>query len=75
MGWPQWKVGVEYDGPQHWNDPRHHYDDVGRQEFFAASGWRIVRVVAEHVRRDPAGIVARADGALRAAGWRPEAAL
>ncbi len=75
MGWPQWKVGVEYDGSQHWNDPRQHYDDIGRQEFFAHRGWRIVRVVAEHVRRNPPGIVARADGALRAAGWRPEATL
>jgi hypothetical protein len=22
MGWPEWKVGVEYDGEQHWTDAR-----------------------------------------------------
>lgn len=22
MGWPEWKVGVEYDGEQHWTNPR-----------------------------------------------------
>jgi len=22
MGWPEWKVGVEYEGEQHWTDPK-----------------------------------------------------
>jgi very-short-patch-repair endonuclease len=76
MGWPQWKVGVEYDGVQHWEDPRQHRGDVERLEFFAASGWRIVRVVADHVRREQHGsneIVVRAEKALSDAGWRREA--
>ena len=28
MGWPEWKVGVEYDGQQHWNDPKQHGGDI-----------------------------------------------
>ena len=70
MGWPQWKVGVEYDGIQHWQTPEQHRDDIARLEFLAAQGWRIVRVVAEHLRH-PDRIVARVQTALRAAGWRP----
>jgi very-short-patch-repair endonuclease len=69
MGWPQYKVGVEYDGMQHWQDPAQHGGDIERLEFFAGLGWRIVRVVAEHVRDNPQGIVHRAEAALRAAGW------
>lgn len=68
MGWPEWKVGVEYDGQQHWNDPRQHGVDIARLEEFQERGWRIVRVVAEHLR-SPESIVHRAELALRAAGW------
>jgi hypothetical protein len=31
MGWPQWRVGVQYDGPQHWSDPDRHARDVDQQ--------------------------------------------
>ncbi len=68
MGWPEWKVGVEYDGQQHWNDPRQHGGDIERLELFQDLGWRVVRVVAEHLRY-PQGIVDRAERALRSAGW------
>ena len=27
MGWAEWKVGVEYDGPQHWATPADHARD------------------------------------------------
>jgi very-short-patch-repair endonuclease len=64
MGWPQWKVGVEYDGEQHWTDPRRHAEDIERLEFLAAQGWTIVRVVARQLRYDRAGIVARVRRAL-----------
>ncbi len=70
MGWPQWKVGVEYDGAQHWTDPGIHAGDIDRLEFLAGLGWRIVRVSAAHLRFDKPGIVRRAEDALRAAGWR-----
>jgi hypothetical protein len=41
---PEWKVGVEYDGEQHWTDPNRHAEDIERLEYLAAQGWIIVRV-------------------------------
>jgi very-short-patch-repair endonuclease len=68
MGWPEWKVGVEYDGAQHWTDELQHAGHIDRLDYFAGLGWRIVRASAVHLRRDPQGIVCRAAEALRAAG-------
>lgn len=68
LGWPQWKVGVEYDGAQHWTDPAQHAGDIDRLEFFADLGWRMVRVSANHLRNQPEGVVRRAVAALLAAG-------
>jgi very-short-patch-repair endonuclease len=64
MGWPEWKVGVEYDGEQHWTNPRRHAEDIERLEYLAAQGWTIVRVSARQLRYDRAGIVARVRRAL-----------
>ena len=75
MGWPQFKVGVEYDGVQHWTDADQHAEDIDRLEFLAGLGWCIVRVSARHLRDDRYGIVCRATAALRAAGWSPETAV
>jgi very-short-patch-repair endonuclease len=68
MGWPDYRVGVEYDGEQHWSDPREHAGDINRLEYLAGLGWTIVRVSAWHLRRDRDGIVRRAAEALRARG-------
>jgi very-short-patch-repair endonuclease len=69
MGWPEYQVGVEYDGEQHWSDPLEHAGDINRLEYLAGLGWTIVRVSAWHLRRDREGIVRRAAEALRARGW------
>jgi hypothetical protein len=50
MGWPQWKVGVEYDGEQHWTNPDDYADDIERLEFLAAQRWTIVRVSSRQLR-------------------------
>jgi very-short-patch-repair endonuclease len=68
MGWDNWKVGVEYDGKQHWTDPAIRDRDVDRQAELEALGWRIVRVSAGMLRYRPISIVERARTALRAAG-------
>jgi very-short-patch-repair endonuclease len=72
MGWPEWKVGVEYDGEQHWTDPKEHADDITRLEFLAAQGWIIVRVSARQLRFDTAGILNRVREALLRAGCPPQ---
>ena len=64
MGWPEWKVGVEYDGAQHWTDPERHAEDIERLEYLAAQGWTIVRVSARQLRYDRPGIVMRVRRAL-----------
>ncbi|HYJ55661.1 MAG TPA: DUF559 domain-containing protein [Mycobacterium sp.] len=68
MGWDSWKVGVEYDGKQHWTDPTVRTRDIDRQSDLEAQGWRIVRVSADMLRDRPDTIVARTRLALRAAG-------
>lgn len=64
MGWPEWKVGVEYDGEQHWTDPNCHAEDIERLEYLAAQGWIIVRVGARQLRYDRAEILAHVRRAL-----------
>ncbi|MGE2733659.1 hypothetical protein [Mycolicibacterium vaccae] len=68
LGWPSYRVGVEYDGGQHWTDPRAHAEDIGRLEFLAARGWIIVRVSARHLR-DVDDVLRRSESALRRRGW------
>ncbi|TSD98147.1 DUF559 domain-containing protein [Skermania sp. ID1734] len=68
LGWQRWKVIVEYDGAQHWTDPRQRSHDIERTAALEAMGWRIVRVDADLLRRRPHILVARVRAALRAAG-------
>jgi restriction endonuclease-like protein len=68
MGWEEWKVGVEFDGAQHWTDSAQRTRDIDRLAELEARGWTIVRVSADMVRHRPDVVVARARNALRAAG-------
>jgi AbiEi antitoxin C-terminal domain/Protein of unknown function (DUF559) len=69
MGWEQWRVGVEYDGAQHWTDSRQRANDIDRLSALAAMGWVIIRVSGELLRYRRGTLIARVDSALRAAGW------
>ena len=64
MGCPQWKVGVEYDGPHHWTVPTDYANDIERLEFLASQRWTIVRVSGRQLRRDRPGILRRVRAAL-----------
>jgi Protein of unknown function (DUF559) len=68
MGWEEWKVGVEFDGAQHWTDPVQRTRDIDRLAELHDRGWTIIRVSAEMLRYRPYVVVARARGALLAAG-------
>lgn len=70
MGWPEYKVGVEYDGEQHWTNPSIRARDIDQQAELEALGWRIIRVSAEMLRYRPNTIVTRTRAALYAAGRR-----
>jgi hypothetical protein len=68
MGWADWKVGVEYDGEQHWTDPGIRAHDIEWQADIEALRWRIIHVSADMLRHRPHVIVERVRDALRAAG-------
>jgi hypothetical protein len=68
MGWEEWKVGVEFDGAQHWTDPAQRSRDIDRLAELEARGWAIIRVSADMLRRRPHVVIARVHRALLAAG-------
>ncbi len=67
MGWPQWKVAVEYDGVQHWTDSRQRSWDIDRIALLEQAGWVVVRVSAEMLSR-PHVFLERVRAKLCAAG-------
>jgi hypothetical protein len=68
MGWEEPKVGVEFDGAQHWTDPAQRTRDIDRLAELEARGWTIIRVSADMLRHRPHVVVARVRHALLAAG-------
>lgn len=68
MGWPEWKVGVQYDGIQHWTDPKQRTKDIDQDAEYRELGWRIVRVGADLLRHRQRAIITRTREALQAAG-------
>ena len=63
MGWPELKVAVEYDGAQHWTDPRQRRRDIERLADLDRLGWIVIRVSSDMLRT-PASVVARVRNAL-----------
>lgn len=68
MGWARWKVGVQYDGIQHWTDPQQRARDIDQDVAYRDLGWRIVRVGADLMKYRQASVIGRTLAALRAAG-------
>lgn len=71
LGYEQLRVGVEYDGPQHWTDPAQRARDIERSTALLDLGWTIIRVTSELLWYRRGTFVGRVDAAMRAAGWRP----
>jgi hypothetical protein len=71
MGYEDLRVGVEYDGPQHWTDPGQRDRDIDRYTALLDLGWTIIRVSSELLRYRQGTFVARVVAAMRAAGGRP----
>jgi hypothetical protein len=69
MGWPEFKVGVEYDGLQHWAGPAEHARDIERLNDLEAQGWTIIRLTRDILRYRPGAFLLRVRDAMRAAGW------
>ena len=67
MGWHEWKIAVEYDGIQHWENRYQRSWDIERIALLEAAGWIVVRVSAEMLSR-PEAIVERVKAKLRERG-------
>ncbi|MBD0323229.1 MAG: DUF559 domain-containing protein [Aldersonia sp.] len=68
LGWPQWRVLVEYDGIQHWTDRGQRTWDIDRLALLEALGWCVIRVGANLLYTRPWVVVDRVTAALRRAG-------
>jgi hypothetical protein len=70
MGWPEIKVGIEYDGSQHWTDSRIRSNDIDRAAELQRRGWIIIRVSADLLRYRPDVVISRVREAVRSRGWQ-----
>lgn len=68
FGWPEFRVGVEFDGAHHWTDPRQRTWDVERYARIAEMGWILIRVTSGMLRGRRPLFLERAGAALIARG-------
>lgn len=69
MGYRDLRVGIEYDGPQHWTDPKQGQRDIDRHQALLDLNWVIIRVTGELLCYREATFIGRVKGAMSAAGW------
>jgi hypothetical protein len=69
LGYPEWRVLLEYEGRQH-ADRDQFGRDIDRYSLMAADGWLVLRFAARHVH-GPSVVVGRTRSALISRGWRP----
>jgi hypothetical protein len=69
LGYPEWKVALEYEGRQH-ADRDQFGRDVDRYSLMAADGWLVLRFAGRHLG-SPVVVVDRTRRALLSRGWRP----
>ncbi|MHA7650272.1 hypothetical protein ACX9NE_11210 [Mycobacterium sp. ML4] len=70
IGYRELRVGIEYDGPQHWTDPEQRDRDIDRYTALLDLGWTIVKVGGDLLRYREATFIGRVVAAMQAAGWQ-----
>ena len=65
MGYEDLRVGIEYDGPQHWTNAEQRGRDIDRYSALHDLGWVIVRVTSELLRYRQGTLIARVEAAMR----------
>jgi hypothetical protein len=68
MGWPEWLVGVDFDGAHHWTDSKQRTWDVERYAKLPDLGWIDVRLTSGMLHRSPRAFLDRVGAALVARG-------
>lgn len=68
LGYPRWKVALEYEGRQH-AEREQFGRDVDRYSLMAADGWLVLRFADRHLA-GPWTVVERTRRALASRGWR-----
>jgi hypothetical protein len=71
LGYPEWRVLLEYEGRQHAEGDQF-ARDVDRYSLMAADGWLVLRFAGRHIG-GPSAVVERTRRALMSRGWRPGA--
>jgi hypothetical protein len=71
LGYPEWRVLLEYEGRQH-AEQEQFGRDVDRYSLMAADGWLVLRFAGRHLT-GPTIVVERTRRALLHRGWRPGA--
>lgn len=67
LAYPEFRLGLEYEGEWHRTDPRKFRDDISRRERLLDVGWEIIRITDDDLAR-PEVLLARIRKRLRARG-------
>jgi very-short-patch-repair endonuclease len=68
MGWPEWRVGVDFEGAHHWTDPKQRSKDVERYAVLPELGWIDIRLTSGILHNNPQSFRDRVGAALIARG-------
>ena len=68
MGWPQWQVGVDFEGAHHWTDPEQFTRDIERYARLSELGWADIRLTSGMLHNTPRRFLDRVAAALLARG-------
>jgi hypothetical protein len=65
LGYPRWRILLEYEGRQHLTDAAQWTRDIHRYERLASAGWIVLRVTHEDLAQHPERVIARLRAAIR----------
>jgi hypothetical protein len=70
LGWPEYRVGLEYDGAWHASADQLHRDRR-RLNLPLGAGWIVLHATSDRLNRDFGGLTRELKTALYSRGWRP----
>ena len=68
MGWPEYLVGVDFEGAHHWTNPKSRTCDVERYQLLPELGWIDIRLTSGILHNTPQRFLDRVGAALIARG-------